>query len=273
MMNLTIRDIQKTDLEILLAFIEICKKHGLTYWLSSGTLLGAVRHKGFIPWDDDVDVEMPIEDYKRFCKIAQAELGARYFFQTYKTDKQYDMQFAKIRKNGTTSMPVNRKGWHIHWGICIDIFPVIGLYDSVFLRKLQWKLFKINAMLLSIDRNYYSSKNKSKKAKLAHLVPRFVRYGICNLNNIFLLKAFRKSDKGTMLWSGMGPWWTKEACAEDVFLEFEGHMLAAPKGYKTILENLYGDYMQLPPEAEREGHTLLLGNIIFDLEKDYREYQ
>lgn len=272
MKQYSIKDIQNYDLKILLDFIKVCEKYSLTYWLSSGTLLGAVRHKGFIPWDDDVDVEMPIEDYLKFCKVAQKEFGDKYFLQTYKTEKLYDMQFAKIRANNTTSIPIKRKNWKIHWGLCIDIFPIVGLYDNKILRKIQWTLFKINSAMLCVDRDHVSKEKLNIKDKLLYLIPRRVRHSICNVNNIIIYKKFWKSNSGSMLWGAISPWWNKETCNESVELDFEGYKMKAPCGYEYILTQFYGDYMQLPPLEERSGHELLLGDIIFDLENDYSYY-
>lgn len=91
-------NVQHIELEILKKIDEVCKKHNINYWLDSGTLLGAVRHQGFIPWDDDIDIGMLREDYEKFLKVAQKDLGDDYFLQTRSTDKNYPLVFAKVRK-------------------------------------------------------------------------------------------------------------------------------------------------------------------------------
>lgn len=90
--------LQKIELEILKKIDEVCKKHNIKYWIDSGTLLGAVRHKGFIPWDDDIDIAMLREDYEKFLKVAQKDFGNEYFLQTKNTDKKYPLFYAKVRK-------------------------------------------------------------------------------------------------------------------------------------------------------------------------------
>ena len=96
-------NLQKCELEILKEFDRICKKNNLSYSLNSGTMLGAIRHKGFIPWDDDIDVMMPAKDYKKLCKIAPKQLDSKFFLQTSYTDNWYP-SIAKIRMNGTTAI-------------------------------------------------------------------------------------------------------------------------------------------------------------------------
>ena len=100
-MNYNIGDIQQCGLEILRDFKKVCERNGLRYYLSCGSLLGAVRHHGFIPWDDDIDVQMPFEDYQRFLQIAQKEMGEKYFVQNSDTDPQYAFAYTHIRKNNT----------------------------------------------------------------------------------------------------------------------------------------------------------------------------
>ena len=129
MSSYNIKDLQNVELEILLEVDRICKKHGVKYFLVSGTLLGAVRHKGFIPWDDDIDICMPVSDYRKFCKIAQEELGENFFFQSYETDF-YDRWFAKIRKNNTTCIEKVYENSRLHQGVWIDIFPLIGVKNN-----------------------------------------------------------------------------------------------------------------------------------------------
>lgn len=123
----TVAAAQKVMLEILVEIHRICVENDITYWLEAGTLLGAIRHKGFIPWDDDCDVSMPRKDYERFLQIAQEKLPETMFLQTKETDKEYPLPWAKIRKNGTLLIETGETGEEkYHHGIFVDIFP----YDA-----------------------------------------------------------------------------------------------------------------------------------------------
>ena len=118
-------------------FHDFCEENGIVYFIDAGTLLGAVRHQGFIPWDDDIDVCMDVKNYRKFLRIARKRLPERYFLQNYKTDPKVDFMWSKIRMNGTTSMYRNRMNYDIHWGICMDIFVLAGVRKSQLGRNLQ----------------------------------------------------------------------------------------------------------------------------------------
>lgn len=133
-----LRKLQETELEILLETDRICRKYEILYQLSGGTLLGAVRHKGFIPWDDDVDICMLREDYNRFLSICEKELGEKYFLQTYETDSEFFHSFARIRKNNTLALQRQYKGMDMHHGIFIDVFPLDNIIEGRFLGNLQY---------------------------------------------------------------------------------------------------------------------------------------
>ena len=115
--------LKSEEIKILDYFVDICDKNNLHYYLMYGTLLGAVRHKGFIPWDDDIDVCMPPEDYQQFLRIFKND--DRFFLQTVQTDKYYHTLFAKIRENHTCMIEKENTYMPIHKGINIDIFPLI----------------------------------------------------------------------------------------------------------------------------------------------------
>ena len=118
-----LRKLQLTEIEVLDEIVRICKKHKLQYFLLAGTCLGAVRHSGFIPWDDDIDIGMPREDYEKFLNIALDELDEKYFLQYYKTDENYYLGFAKVRKNNTSFITKGFEKKKGHQGFFVDIFP------------------------------------------------------------------------------------------------------------------------------------------------------
>ena len=119
-------ELQKCQLEILKEFIRICKDNNLQYYLVGGTCLGAVRHKGFIPWDDDIDVAMPRDDYDKFITL-QDQMKKPYFIQTYKSDKNYIYNFAKVRDSSTTFVENFFACSQMNHGVWIDVFPLDGM--------------------------------------------------------------------------------------------------------------------------------------------------
>ena len=131
----SLRRLQLTQLEMLKDIKKVCDKHGIRYFLSSGTLLGAVRHKGFIPWDDDLDLDMFRSDYEKFLNIAQKELGKQYFVQDWDTDNCYGFPFAKVLKEGTMLQEAVTEGTGVRDGIFIDIFPLDFCGDKLKMKK------------------------------------------------------------------------------------------------------------------------------------------
>ncbi len=142
--------VHKVHLEIVSEVKRICKKNGIKYSMIAGTLLGAVRHHGFIPWDDDLDIGMLRRDYERFLQVARKELCRQYFLQTWETDKNFVLPFAKIRKNGTKLVEKNSADVKMHQGIYIDIFPFDNLPRKAFEQKKQnWITWLLKRILLA----------------------------------------------------------------------------------------------------------------------------
>lgn len=125
--NETLRKLQLVELEIANEIKRVCVENNIKYFLESGTLLGAVRHGGFIPWDDDMDIGMMRDEYEKFLKIAPEKLSSEFILQTWKNEKDYSLTFAKVRKLDTIFLEYEFKDSSMHNGIWVDIFP----YDSV----------------------------------------------------------------------------------------------------------------------------------------------
>ena len=136
-MDFNPNELKKIELEMLKEFILICKRHSLKYYLLGGSCLGAVRHKGFIPWDDDIDVGMTLNDYERFLREAPAHLSSDYFLEWFGTEANTPFYFAKVKRNNTLFVEEIWRHMDIHHGIFVDIFPYDRIPDNPLLEKLH----------------------------------------------------------------------------------------------------------------------------------------
>lgn len=271
----SLREVQLFDLQILKDVVRVCDNNNIKYMISSGTLLGAVRHGGFIPWDDDIDVDMPLPDYKKFLKIAQRELGKKYFVQNYKTDKNYSEMWTHIRANGTTSMPLRECRYKIHFGMHIDIFPLVGVSNDPKKRNKQKKALALNRMLLHDTYAKALDEPINLKLKLVYAIPRCIRRFICRINEHNIMLNPNEYENCCEIWYSMDAATIRPTSLMDSYIriKFEDAYFNTYSDYDSFLHNMYGDYMTPPPENERGSHADTLGDIIFDLDKDYSEYQ
>ena len=248
-----LREAQKASIDILIEFDRVCRKNNLTYWLDFGTLLGAVRHKGFIPWDDDIDLSMPLDDYNRFLEIGQKELSDEFFLQTEKTDPGSEMRHGifKIRKNGT--LFVNdyddfRKDYHK--GASIDVFAQVP-YPTVSKGTLKFFRKRINKA--------YGFFRFNPRLNFKNIVSFF----IFPLSYVFfkglwlLICSLKKKDRllTSIEWLIYGyPTLISEMLPTST-VEFEGRTFPAPQNPHARLTDMYGDYMAIPPVEKRRIHA------------------
>lgn len=254
--NTTLDKLHSAELEILIEVDRVCKKHGISYFLDSGTALGAIRHKGFIPWDDDIDIAMLREDYDHFCSIAKDELSSLFFFQTIETDKNYNKFHAKIRKNNTKYVESRIIGREMHQGIFIDVVP----FDKVpasFYKITNRFVFLMRRMVGYDHEKELLPKNKWKELLTRIMVgkkPLHRYYKVCTM--------FNKLENNYMYTAFEYPVYQHFVFPSRIFegikeVEFEGHLFPIVSGYDEYLKIMYGDYMQLPPEDKRVTHDIL----------------
>ncbi len=267
--NEQLKDVQRVETGILKAFDEVARKLNLAYFICAGTLIGAIRHKGFIPWDDDIDVLMPRADYEKFIREGQALLPDEYFFQTYQTVKEYPRTYGKLCDSRTTFVEGITRNYKINHGAFIDVFPLDYYPDDQ--KTVDIINRKKKTLLRSIDKNFYRSDAKAKFCnfikKILYLCP--ARVAVKKLDNIF--KSVEKSTKlvNYMSMYGEREVFPVEYFADTIDVEFEGLKVKAPKEYHKILTQIYGDYMKLPPEDKRITHHNF---VVVDMNKPYKEY-
>ena len=255
------RELQLQELEILLEFRRICQRHNLQYFLTAGTLLGAVRHKGFIPWDDDIDIAMPREEYERFARLCQSELGAQYLFQDYTTESNFPYMFAKIRKHGTCVCEPSLDDIDMHKGIYIDIFPLDICPDQKWKAVVFFKGVELLdcAVLDRVSAQFVCGYQKLYMRFLFSVLRRFPNQTLFKLRE-WLRKGMAAGASGKKLCTvGGHHGFPRETYQAEWFeqtdeLSFEGHAFSVPGGWNELLCNMYGDYMELPPVTERNGH-------------------
>lgn len=255
--EITIKALQKVLLDMIVDIDKICKKHHIEYILFSGSVLGAVRHKGFIPWDDDLDIAMTRDNYYRLIKVLKKDLPEKYIFHCFEKDERYLVTWPamKIRKKGTYIREQNvllQNKCHDCDGIFIDVF----ILDYVSENKIKdyWnRLFsQILAMPIIFFENIHINPKHLKRLFIHHAI----RYGKRNETSTLI------GDDITWIYQNISkPYvYKKDEIFPTKIMEFEGKKLPVPKNPQHFLEKHYGkDFMTLPPEEKRiPGHVCLL---------------
>ena len=255
-----LREAQLLELELLKKFREICDAEGMHYYLLGGTVIGAVRHGGFIPWDDDIDVGLLREDYDRFISVATKYLSPEQKILHYSLDKNYPDYTMKL-VNSKVYYLTQRENTTVKQNIWIDIFPIDGTPDSKYQTWIHFR--RLDLIRLSLAFHYIKDvridKDRAtwKKAWVAKTIP-IGRLIDPNKQKRRLDKEFRKYmvSKSNYIGNYMGAYHEREFFPISYFAEgrkilFEGEEFYAPKEFEKYLTHQYGDYMKLPPESSR----------------------
>lgn len=265
------KKVWKVELDLLEKFIEVCKKYKINYFITAGSLLGVIRHKGFIPWDDDIDIGMLRDDYNKLLKIAAKEFKSPYFFQTPYSDKIY-RGHAQLRNSNTSSILPSEINYNFNQGIFIDIFP----YDEYPKNKIQYRMqylkIKIYSRMLI---NFYNSNHKTLKAKLLYVFNKLL-FLVTTPQKLY--KHYEKicskyNGKGNGLVSnlsfkyGREKYMHKKEYFKDLInAKFEYIDVKIPKEYDKILSKQYGNYHEFKIGTSTHGKLYLSADI------PYRKY-
>ncbi len=265
------------QLDLLQVFDRVCKKHNLRWYPIGGVQIGVIRHKGIIPWDDDIDVAMPREDYDKFMEICPKELDNPYFLQSPLTDKDCYQTWLSLRNSDTTGNRISCMSKRLNNGVAIDILPLEGCEDSLF----RYKLRRFPMRIVSTICNTYV--NEFNTSTTANILRKFLRMFRINYLAVYRWLERQNSrhtwDKYnkvtlTLLADPIAKdirhvIWEKEDFMRTVDMPFENMItLPVPVGYDRILRTEYGDYMQFPPIEKRKGKH----DIIFAPDAPYKEY-
>ena len=268
----TLRQAQFVMLRILKVVDFICRKHRISYWMCFGTLLGAVRYKGFIPWDDDLDIAMLREDYERFVQIAKEELPEDMFLQTRENEKEYDYLPVpcKIRdtKSITESSYLNKQKYHK--GIFIDVFPFDRFHRHGIEHKKDYFLKQYNRLISKCFDADMGIDTTIVKEFVAHFKPVF-RWLLLNYQRKIapvIEKNKQIPDKDCFVGHGFNTPWIRKMSMSEVFplqeITFEGQLFFAPGNTDAYLRHIYGSTYMTPPPKEQQvsPHHVIIKPII-----------
>lgn len=289
------KQVWAVELDLLVEFARICKRFDIPWFIDGGSLLGAVRHHGFVPWDDDIDVCLFREDYERLCDVAVKDFKAPYFLQTYETDPGFAWGHAVLRNSETTAIPkrdlINGFSCHrYNQGISIDIFPMDNIPDEEMLAKrfldgVEKRMSEARDMRSLLDwhealtwrrlltphgfKNAFSYLKVIGHGIVGHGDP--LKY-IADEHDRFVQRYNRQLTKRCCTiahWPirRASQYYQREWFADTVYLDFEMLKVPAPSGYVALLSGLYGDWHK---------HVVggsLHGGMFYDVGKSYREYQ
>ena len=262
----TLRKLQLTELAILDEVVTVCNKYHIQYFLVGGTLLGAVRHGGFIPWDDDLDIAMPRNDYNRFIKLCiNGALGEDYYLHDTTTDPEYWLPFAKVKKKRTLFDEIEYKNINTMKGIFIDIFPLdYSKKNSGIIYTLRAKTVK------TLSSTIYSRRlnipQKTLKSYILFLITR--PFSISRLSRMRDKLASLQKNGDYIINLGSNYPYTKQTMKKNIYFQastvsFEGNSYNAPCDYYKYLEKLFGNWKKLPDESKRRNHNP--ATVLFEL--------
>ena len=268
-----LKRLHEVQVEILNDFIRTCDKHNLKYFAVYGTALGAVRHQGFIPWDDDIDVGMLREDYYRFFEVFEEELGHKYTLLTPEIDERYACTVTHIQKKGTKFISEDSQDLKCERGIFMDIFPYDYIADSNKARRKQELATLFWGKLLFLSGTAYPYiPIEGIIGRLAGLVCILI-HGVLTLLNVSPKTLYRQYLKHAKTYNTKGskkyitsfenPGAVKNKIYEDDMypfqkVKFESTEIYIPANNHEIMTSIYGDYMQLPPKDKRVNHRPLV---------------
>lgn len=264
-----IRPLQLRILKILLAIDKVCKEHHLRYYIMAGTMLGAVRHKGFIPWDDDLDIGMPRADYDLLMANAHEWLPKPYEAVCAENDKEYPLPFAKIQDADTTL--IERMHLKYLGGIYLDVFPLDGVPESRFKQRIHFAKYEFyKRVLYLIHRDPY--KHGKGPSSWAPLLCRklFTLNGVQeSIRKVMTQYNFDQSALICDYDDGMKGIMAKEILGTPTPVSFEGEEVWGVYKHDIYLTQKYGDYMTIPKQSGQRQHNF----HYLDLNKPYREFQ
>lgn len=255
--TIDLRDIQNRGLQLLLVVDAFCKKNNISYYLEGGTLLGAVRHKGFIPWDDDVDVTMLREDYDQFIKLAGKSFPEQYFVQTNDSDTDYPFGFAKIIDLKSKFMNNRNK---FRTGFCIDVVPIDNAHDNKLVHNINIFMIKVIQGLtkakIALDMYNYRGVIIKASVMIAALAGKvFTTKFLMSIQKMIATASNHRETKNKCIYcypfDYLDRLFPSTVYKSIEMMEFEGYIFPAPTGWDQILTILYDDYMQLPPVEKR----------------------
>lgn len=270
-MEYDIRPLQLHLLDILLSFQQVCEKQGLKYYMVDGSLLGAMRHKGFIPWDDDMDIAMPRDDYERLIQHSKEWLPEPLEFVCFENDPKYPLHFGKIQDASTTL--IERPHLYYLGGVYVDVFPIDGAPEGKWRQKIYYIHYKyLKKALYFLFRDPYKHGHgpsswipllTRKIYTLPGLQAKIKRHMMKHDLNTSRIAAVNHND-------GLGSMVDKEeVLGEPTSVEFEGKTVWGMKNNHSYLTQLFGDYMTPPPPDKIHQHHFWY----MDLNKPYRTFE
>ncbi len=270
--NQSVKNVQNKILYIMKYIDKLCRENNITYFIMGGTALGAVRHGGFIPWDDDLDIFMTPDEYKKFKSVFENENSHEFVLQEWKTTPNY-LEYAKVRMNGTTFIEEGYKGRKdMHQGIYVDIMMLHKVPENKFIQKLVYYESKFVTLYALSQRNW------KPKTKLQSIVLKSLKFMPCSFMAKIAYKHIYKYDNlkdNFKFCYWITPAKFKNGLFDKTFfnktvdIPFEDTLLLGSEKIKEYLSYRYGNYMKLP---SKEAQIAAVHAIIYDVDKDYNEY-